>query len=71
MAGLYECTAKNNDKEWSYTIVTTSAAPDVSFLHNRMPVIFTKKIQVEDWLSDKRFEDVQGLMVPLENGLSL
>lgn len=71
MAGLYECTTKNNDKEWSYTIVTTSAAPDVSFLHNRMPVIFTTKTQAEDWLSYKRFEDVVGLMAPLENGLTL
>lgn len=60
-AGLYE---RNGDTR-TFTIVTTSAAPDIAYLHDRMPVVLPPDLW-DDWL-DPANDDVPalcGLLVP-------
>ena len=46
MAGLMKQTSEQNAE---YVIITRPAAENISFIHNRMPLIFGKQ-QVIDWL---------------------
>jgi putative SOS response-associated peptidase YedK len=54
-AGLYE---RNGDTR-TFTIVTTAAAPDIAYLHDRMPVV----LGPEDWAEwlDPRHEDLDAV----------
>jgi putative SOS response-associated peptidase YedK len=50
-AGLYDEThAEGNDAAGSFTIITTSANPLLSSLHERMPVILRREDE-GDWIS--------------------
>ncbi len=50
-AGLYDLTHdEGNDAAGSFTIITTTANPLLSTLHERMPVILPRDAE-EDWLS--------------------
>ena len=60
-AGLYE---RNGDTR-TFTIVTTSAAPDIAYLHDRMPVVLAPQLW-DAWL-DRDNDDVEaalGLLGP-------
>lgn len=60
-AGLYE---RRGDVR-TFTIVTTSAAPDIAYLHDRMPVVLPAGVW-DAWL-DRANDDVEallGLLVP-------
>ena len=54
-AGLYE---RNGDTR-TFTVVTTSAAPDVAYLHDRMPVVLPPDVW-DAWL-DPGHDDVEAL----------
>ncbi|TDH68502.1 hypothetical protein CCR75_005567 [Bremia lactucae] len=64
LAGLYD-EWKNEAGELlcTYTILTTAVAPELKWLHNRMPVIFAEESSIR-WLSDEPFEDLTDLLVP-------
>ncbi len=49
MAGLYRY--ENNMHTPHFVIITRSAAPDIAFIHDRMPVILAKDIH-KAWLSE-------------------
>jgi putative SOS response-associated peptidase YedK len=60
-AGLYERRGETR----TFTIVTTSAAPDIAYLHDRMPVVLPSDVW-DAWL-DPACDDVEallGLLVP-------
>jgi len=48
MAGLYRIESEKNIPV--FTILTRDAAPDIRFIHNRMPVILPKGAR-NDWLN--------------------
>ncbi|KAJ3127713.1 hypothetical protein HK098_005949 [Nowakowskiella sp. JEL0407] len=55
-AGLYDKVTYPDDPEkqepqYTYTIVTTTVCPSLSFLHDRMPVILTNATDINDWLN--------------------
>ncbi|RUS19140.1 hypothetical protein BC938DRAFT_475808 [Jimgerdemannia flammicorona] len=53
LAGLYDVVKLEGESEpiYSYTIVTTSSSPFLSFLHDRMPVILENNSEdVQTWL---------------------
>lgn len=54
-AGLYE----RNGETRTFTIVTTAAAPDIAYLHDRMPVVLPPGVW-DDWL-DPAQDDVAAL----------
>ncbi|THU97899.1 DUF159-domain-containing protein [Dendrothele bispora CBS 962.96] len=52
LAGLYDSAMLDGQSEavWSFTIVTTAASKDFSWLHDRQPVILSTKETLEKWL---------------------
>ncbi len=50
MAALYDCWKKGEEELYTYTIVTTDAAPEITFIHNRMPFIFTSDEDAQMWI---------------------
>ncbi|CAG8485131.1 8307_t:CDS:2 [Ambispora leptoticha] len=74
-AGLYDCaTLDDEPKEplYSFTIVTTSASKQFSFIHDRMPVILDES-QVEKWLdpNTKWNRELAGMLKPYEGELEI
>ncbi|KAG6962574.1 hypothetical protein JG687_00007072 [Phytophthora cactorum] len=61
-AGLYD-QWKNEAGELmcTYTILTTAVAPELKWLHTRMPVILSDE-GVDRWLSGAKFEDLKDLL---------
>ncbi|CAI5721696.1 unnamed protein product [Peronospora destructor] len=61
-AGLYDHW-KNEEGElmFTYTILTTVVAPELKWLHTRMPVILSD-VGVDRWLSGAKFEDLKDLL---------
>ncbi|KAH8084868.1 hypothetical protein BXZ70DRAFT_900243 [Cristinia sonorae] len=53
MAGLYDVVTLEGQKEplWTFTIVTTSANQEFSWLHDRQPVILSTDEAVTTWLN--------------------
>jgi putative SOS response-associated peptidase YedK len=49
MAGLY----RQNKDESEFVILTKSANPDISFIHDRMPLMI-ESTKIQDWLSGSR-----------------
>jgi len=51
-AGLWDCTTLEGDKypTYSFTIVTTSSSSQLSFIHDRMPVILDAEQDINLWL---------------------
>ena len=72
MAGLYNMfTDKETDVPYAaIVIVTTDANLDISFIHNRMPVILPDN-KVDTWLdcSIVDFSILQGLLAPVPAGI--
>ncbi|EEY64076.1 DC12 family protein [Phytophthora infestans T30-4] len=61
-AGLYD-QWRNEAGELmcTYTILTTAVAPELKWLHTRMPVILSDE-SVDRWLSGAKFEDLKDLL---------
>jgi len=52
LAGLFDCAFLEGSTEplWSFTIVTTSACKDFTWLHDRQPVILSSREALDTWL---------------------
>ncbi|KAJ3530233.1 hypothetical protein NMY22_g8664 [Coprinellus aureogranulatus] len=50
MAGLYDCATIDGRTIWTFTIVTTDANSEFSWLHDRQPVFLTNKLALDAWL---------------------
>ncbi|CAI5721073.1 unnamed protein product [Hyaloperonospora brassicae] len=65
-AGLYDCWKNEEGKVmYTYTILTTSVAPEIKWLHNRMPVILSDE-DADRWLSRAKLEDLTSLLQPYQ-----
>lgn len=77
MAGLWDCVQYegSDEKIYSYTIITTSSNKQLSFLHDRMPVILESgSDDMRIWLDPKRYrwsEELQSLMNPYPGELEI
>ncbi|CAI5722929.1 unnamed protein product [Peronospora effusa] len=61
-AGLYDhWKSEAGELMYTYTILTTAIAPELKWLHTRMPVILSD-IGVDRWLSGAKFEDLKDLL---------
>jgi putative SOS response-associated peptidase YedK len=75
MAGLWDCCHYENTDErlWSYTIITTDSNAQLSFLHDRMPVILENgSDEITTWLDPGRYEwtrELQSLLKPFRGEL--
>ena len=69
-AGLWDCVQyeDSEEKHYTYTIITTDSNKQLSFLHDRMPVILDNgSDEIRTWLDPKRTEwskDLQSLLKP-------
>ena len=72
MAGLWDIW-KNPSGEhiFSYTVITTSPAPDLAEIHHRMPVILQQN-EIDTWLKvhHTAIPDAMGLLKPYDNPLT-
>ena len=74
-AGLWDCVQYEgaDEKHYTYTIITTDSNTQISFLHDRMPVILENgSDQIRTWLDPGRSEwsrDLQSLLKPFEGEL--
>lgn len=74
-AGLWDCVQYegSDEKHYTYTIITTDSNKQLSFLHDRMPVILENgSDQIRTWLDPGRSEwskDLQSLLKPFEGEL--
>lgn len=74
-AGLWDCVQYegSNDRHYTYTIITTDSNKQLSFLHDRMPVILENgSDQIRTWLDPNRSEwskDLQSLLKPFAGHL--
>ncbi|KIW07622.1 uncharacterized protein PV09_01569 [Verruconis gallopava] len=77
MAGLWDCVRyeDSDEKQYTYTIITTEANKQISFLHDRMPVIFDNGSDaMRKWLDPNRYEwtnELQSLLKPFEGELEI
>ncbi|CAF9928051.1 hypothetical protein IMSHALPRED_007365 [Imshaugia aleurites] len=74
-AGLWDCVQYegSDEKHYTYTIITTESNKQLSFLHDRMPVILENgSDHIRTWLDPSRSEwskDLQSLLKPFEGEL--
>ena len=74
-AGLWDCVQYegSEDKHYTYTIITTDANKQLSFLHDRMPVILENgSEQIRTWLDPNRSKwskELQSLLKPFDGEL--
>ncbi|KAL8825191.1 MAG: hypothetical protein Q9170_007890 [Blastenia crenularia] len=74
-AGLWDCVQYEGaeDKHYTYTIITTDSNKQLSFLHDRMPVILENGSDaLRIWLDPKRSEwskELQSLLKPFDGEL--
>lgn len=74
-AGLWDCVQYegSDEKHYTYTIITTDSNKQLSFLHDRMPVILENgSDQIRTWLDPGRAEwskELQSLLKPFEGEL--
>ncbi|KAK0476091.1 hypothetical protein IW261DRAFT_437349 [Armillaria novae-zelandiae] len=71
MAGLYDSVVLEGSDTplWTFTIVTTAAAPEFEWLHSRQPVILSTMEALDRWLdtSSRQWkDDVASLLSPYE-----
>ncbi|QSZ33289.1 hypothetical protein DSL72_002877 [Monilinia vaccinii-corymbosi] len=77
MAGLWDAVQYEgaDEKLYTYTIITTSANPQMSFLHERMPVILDNGSEdLRAWLDPKRSSwsrELQSLLRPYDGELEI
>ncbi|KAI1380833.1 DUF159-domain-containing protein [Hypoxylon crocopeplum] len=76
-AGLWDVVQYENDeqKTYTYTIITTDSNKQLSFLHDRMPVILENGSEnIRTWLDPKRHEwskELQALLKPFDGELDV
>ncbi|KAI1823835.1 DUF159-domain-containing protein [Xylaria intraflava] len=76
-AGLWDVVVYENDeeKQYTYTIITTDSNKQLNFLHDRMPVILDNGSEKMDkWLDPKRYEwstELQSLLTPYDGELEV
>ncbi|KAL2821185.1 DUF159 domain protein [Aspergillus granulosus] len=74
-AGLWDCVTYHDSEEklYTFTIITTSARPSLSWLHDRMPVILEPNSEAWNvWLDPKRTtwsKELQAVLKPYEGDL--
>lgn len=74
-AGLWDCVQYegSNEKYYTYTIITTDSNKQLSFLHDRMPVILENgSDDIRTWLDPGRSEwskELQSLLKPFQGEL--
>ncbi|CAF9937148.1 MAG: hypothetical protein ALECFALPRED_007119 [Alectoria fallacina] len=74
-AGLWDCVQYegSNEKHYTYTIITTDSNKQLTFLHDRMPVILENgSDRIRTWLDPSKSEwskDLQSLLKPFEGEL--
>ncbi|KAL8635998.1 MAG: hypothetical protein Q9228_006560 [Teloschistes exilis] len=74
-AGLWDCVQYegSDDKHYTYTVITTDSNKQLSFLHDRMPVILENGSDaIRTWLSPERSEwskELQSLLRPFDGEL--
>jgi hypothetical protein len=65
----------SKERSYTYTIITTDSNKQVSFLHDRMPVILDNGSEdVKTWLDPNRYEwtnELQNLLKPYEGELEI
>jgi len=77
MAGLWDCVQYegSDEKNYTYTIITTSSNKQLNFLHDRMPVILENgSEEIRTWLDPKRStwsKDLQTLLRPFSGELEI
>lgn len=79
MAGLWDCVkydgSAEDEKIYSYTIITTDTNKQLNFLHDRMPVILNNgSEELRTWLDPKRHDwnaELQGLLKPFQGELEV
>ncbi|KAI0892330.1 DUF159-domain-containing protein [Annulohypoxylon nitens] len=76
-AGLWDVVQYENEEQklYTYTIITTSSNKQLNFLHDRMPVILDNGSEdLRTWLDPKRHEwskELQALLVPFQGELDV
>jgi putative SOS response-associated peptidase YedK len=76
-AGLWDCVQYegSDEKIYTYTVITTSSNKQLSFLHDRMPVILENgSEEIRTWLDPKRSswsKELQSLLKPFEGELDV
>ncbi|KAF3058108.1 hypothetical protein GL218_05680 [Daldinia childiae] len=76
-AGLWDVVQYENNEQklYTYTIITTDSNKQLNFLHDRMPVILDNGSQdIRTWLDPKRSEwskELQALLKPFEGELEV
>ena len=74
-AGLWDCVQyeDSDEKHYTYSIITTDVNKQLSFLHDRMPVILENgSDDIKTWLDPRRSEwskDLQSLLKPYQDEL--
>ncbi|KAL3461006.1 hypothetical protein BJX64DRAFT_289756 [Aspergillus heterothallicus] len=74
-AGLWDCVSYQGSEEklYTFTVITTSARPSLSWLHDRMPVILEPNSEAWNvWLDPKRTtwsKELQAALKPYEGDL--
>ncbi|KAL4992366.1 DUF159-domain-containing protein [Aspergillus falconensis] len=74
-AGLWDCVTYEGieEKLYTFTVITTSARPSLSWLHDRMPVILDPNTEAWNaWLDPKRTswsKELQAVLKPYEGEL--
>ena len=74
-AGLWDCVQYegSDEKHYTYTIITTDSNKQLTFLHDRMPVVLENgSDQIRTWLDPGRSEwskELQSLLKPYEGEL--
>ena len=77
LAGLWDsCTYEGEDeKRYTFTIITTDSNPQLRFLHDRMPVILEPgSEELKTWLDPNRYswsKELQGLLKPYQGELEI
>jgi len=72
LAGLYDSVILEDEKEtlWTFTIVTTDANKEFSWLHDRQPVILASQADLDIWLntsSGSWSKELSNLVLPYSN----
>ncbi|KAH7011996.1 hypothetical protein EDB80DRAFT_409582 [Ilyonectria destructans] len=76
-AGLWDCVQYegSEDKNYTYTIITTDSNTQLKFLHDRMPVILEPGSEaIRTWLDPSRQEwsrELQSLLKPFDGRLTI
>ncbi|KAH6683142.1 hypothetical protein B0J14DRAFT_575198 [Halenospora varia] len=77
MAGLWDCVQYegSEDKNYTFTVITTDSNKQLKFLHDRMPVIFNNgSEEIRTWLDPNRHtwsKELQSLLKPFEGELDI